>query len=871
MSSIRRLNVLGQMRLDAWMIRAIESGVAGDFDSLCGRAMCGTRSYVLKGFVPVYTGAVGNRASSLQLTVAGSIALHYNATDTGTVFHVPDDRPSELLASTNSRVTGSFTPSATNFVGIDLVSAPDDRTAALVAFWDPSSKTEFFRRVPTATTKDYQIYVSTTDFGATPTIAPVMKVVTDADNNVTSITDCRNLYFRLGSGGSDPDSLNVFVWDQDRKESATNPFRGGDRAIGDQKAWMDAVMTRLWELGGGERWSSSVSSANVKMVRSGTKFSNGEYFEWDGTHLHWRGLKFVFPNSTGWYNDVSNQTSDSSGLTNLASGECVYADLDFSANRTGGTAVSLVKGTTATLGDPMVPGSRYVVAWRSGSDVFCRDQPWAVGTSFAAATPTSPGVVKLSKTATDPADPVVLTNTERGAASGVVALDSSSRAEATGLGRSSGQGNGTISIGLDATRDQSVTLTADGGSGAGGALVVVDRKTYSSLAGGKTQVWKNGSFTAGHITNVGDLRLARWISNTGALTTEDQVTSFTTGSGFEDVIPLITGVGTVTPTGKTGGKQYDFRVKISTTGGRGAGQFQLSRDGGVSYGSAVTIDGSGVNTDSTSGLVLTFSNSTFNAGDVYGFRPRFTPQATYQDLGGRVRDIVDHNGFRAGRTSEFREEWMYGWSGVTSVPAGAGDRWTTTLAAGGSVTCNDANASFCSAYVEVGGTINSTEELILSLIRKPVRLEAHISTTWSWEMQVTSTSQTVQVGLRSGTTSSSNGAWFEKSGSNWSCKTYDGVTTNTGTTSYNTEGETGGSVARFQIELVGSSVGGGARTARFFINEELVYEHGSDLLVGPYTFVARTRSSANTNPCLIDLGPILGRWNRIDSATGVAL
>jgi len=874
MASIRRLNVLGQMRLDAPMIRAIESAAAGDLDSLCGRTMCGKRSFIVSGFVPTYTGAVGNRASSLQLVTAGSIALHYNATDAGTLFHVSDTRAAEVLNATNTRVKGSFTPSSTNYVGIDLVAAPDDSTTALAAFWDPTSSEEYFKQVPLAITKDYEIQISTTDFGATPALAPVMKVVTDADNNVTSLVDCRNLYFRLATGGTDPDSQNVHTWPQGRIEDGTNPFLGGDRSITDQKTWMDAVMTRLWELGGGERWFSAVSPANVKMVRSGTKFTNGEYFEWDGTNLHWRGLKFVFSNSTGWYNDVADQTSSSSGLTNLASGECVYLDVDFTTNRTGGTAVSLVKGTTATLGDPSVPGSRYVVAWRAGSDVFCRDQPWAVGTSFAAATTTSPGVVKLSKTATDPADPIVLTNTERGAASGVAALDSSSRTEATGIGRSSGQGNGTISIGLDATRDQSVTVTADGSSAAGGALVVVDRKTYSTLTGGVTQLWKNGSFTAGYLVNTGDLVMTRFVSGRSVMTTEDEVSTFSTGSGFETVIPITSGgLGTVAVTGKTGGKQYDFRVKISTTGGRGAGQFQLSRNGGVSYDSAVTIDASGVNTDSATGVVLTFSNNTFTAGDIYGFRPRFTPQAIYQDMDGRVRDVVDHHGFRAGRTSEFREEWLYDWSAEATIPAGAGDGWVAALATGGTVTTYDADARFCSAYCDVSGTINNTEQLILNLIRKPIRLEGHITSFFEWEMQVTSTSQTVQIGLRSGTAANSNGAWFEKTaaGSGWICKTYDGSSTSIGTTSFTTVGETGGSVGRFRIEMLGSSVGGGSRSARFFINEELAAEVVGGILVGPYTFVIRTASTANANPCLINVGPILGRWNRIDSAGGVAL
>ena len=214
---------------------------------------------------------------------------------------------------------------------------------------------------------------------------------------------------RGGSGGGASDELYAYPWAQGRVPINSGGFRGGDRAIASLKDWMDAAMTRLWEVAGGERWFSAVTPTNVKLTRSGALFTNGEHFEWDGTDLHWKGLKFVFPNSTGYYNAVADQTTNSAGLTDLADGECVYVDLDFSANRTGGTALVAAKATSALLGSPTVPGGRHVLAWRVGSSVYSRDQAWAVGTHFSPATTTSLGVVKLSGAPTDSANPFAAT------------------------------------------------------------------------------------------------------------------------------------------------------------------------------------------------------------------------------------------------------------------------------------------------------------------------------------------------------------------------------------------------------------------------------------------------------------------------------
>jgi hypothetical protein len=167
-------------------------------------------------------------------------------------------------------------------------------------------------------------------------------------------------------------------------------FTGGDKAILSQKDWADAVMTRLWEGNGGEHWYSATADRNVNMVTFGSPFSNGEYFSWNlGTQeLSFQGIRFVFDNSTGYYNDIVG------GTLVVLDGECIYVDLDRTQNA---TSLVVNKSALSTLSAGSPPGSRWILAWRKGSDIFTRGWRYPVGTLFTPATTTSQGVLKISR------------------------------------------------------------------------------------------------------------------------------------------------------------------------------------------------------------------------------------------------------------------------------------------------------------------------------------------------------------------------------------------------------------------------------------------------------------------------------------------
>lgn len=467
---IRQGNWLGQQRVDAPHIRAMESSVAADFDVLAGQMLAGAQPLVLKGLNIITTGAVGAQASSLQVRVAGALLMHMGASEAGTIFSVPASHADESLSSTNPNVSGSFTASQTNYVGLDLRREADDSTSDNVQFLEASTFKEVPKTVPLARTLNYRFVISTTDFASQPNVLPIAKVTTDANNNVSSVQDARHLLFRLGEGGDFPDTGSSYAWPGTRYENASGDvFAGGDKAIGSLKDWMNAIMSRLWEVGGGEYWYSATADRNVTMIWVGTPFATGENFLWAGGHLHWKGLKFVFDNSAGHYNDVKDQTANSTGLTDLADGECLYVDLDRTRDLSGGDALVPAKAALVTLGTPLIPGSRQIIAWRVGANVFTRNWRYAVGTTFTPATTTSTGVVRLNAT------PVSSTTPD------VAVVDSSNRVVATGLTRGV-IGVGTLAIGAGAN-DSQVTIGKTGAlTRVAGTFSVAEQAEFDSDA-----------------------------------------------------------------------------------------------------------------------------------------------------------------------------------------------------------------------------------------------------------------------------------------------------------------------------------------------------------------------------------------------------
>jgi hypothetical protein len=417
MSVLRQFNFLGQQRVDVPHLRSLESSIAADFDVVIGKVSAGEKPMVIRGFT-LSNFTPGTPAIAVQLNTADSILYNVNASESGTFLWVPVDRGVETLDSAqNPRVGGSFTAGQVNYIGLDLIRTADDSTTDIVQFLNADTLLEAPRSVPLGRTLDYRIVISTTPFSATPNLVPVAKIITDSVNLVAASTsavqDARNILFRLGNGGDSPNRFSSFSWAQNRSESisGTNIFTGGDKAITSQKDWMNAVMSRVWELGGGENWYSPTADRNVRLIRlppPAVFASTGDNLEFVGGNLHWQGLRIVFDNSNTagvYYNNVVDQTGNISGLTDLVSGECIYVDLDRKSNAT----LVPFKTTLQALSVSSNPGARLIIAWNVNGSCYVRDSSLAVNTSFQVATTTAVGAVRLNQVSGTPSAPTVAT------------------------------------------------------------------------------------------------------------------------------------------------------------------------------------------------------------------------------------------------------------------------------------------------------------------------------------------------------------------------------------------------------------------------------------------------------------------------------
>lgn len=392
----RQLNVKGQMRIDVPHLRLIESGVVYDFDTLAGGILAGKLPYVVTGFVPA-AWVVGAAASSLSLVTADSIFVNYQASENGSMLMVPGDRAPEQLSITNSRVSGNFTVSQTNYISLDLTRTEDATTSDVVHFIDPATGQGTPKIIPLGRTMDYQIHITTSPFSTNPQRCPVMIVETDASNNIVSVSDARPMMFRLAAGGDTPSALSKYAWPEGRNVGVgylaeSSNFTGGDKAIGDMKSWISAVEEMIWQINAGEYWYS-----NTQMTSTWFMPGSINDWTWNGTTLTWANpLTIVFTGSTAITNTIA------AGSINLIAGNAAYVDFN---RYTDGAALTVYQAPIQTMGgEPATPGIRYPFAWRlaAGSPAI-RNLPVPAGAAVVGiATTTTYGSVKLSTADANP-------------------------------------------------------------------------------------------------------------------------------------------------------------------------------------------------------------------------------------------------------------------------------------------------------------------------------------------------------------------------------------------------------------------------------------------------------------------------------------
>lgn len=267
MSSLNRGRYSSQQLLTIPQLRAIDAGVTTDLQALYQNLISGiTSSYIISGLTINITGSsFSSAASTLTINTANSLILATLSAQSGSLLPINGTTADSLNSALNPNIIGSFSANSTNYVSIDLIREADTNSSDTIFLWNATQLNTIKRQQYTNTILSYRIYISTVAPSANQLL--IAEVVTNSLGIPTTINDCRNLLFRLGTGGIAPNPFYTYPWPQGRNEnsfssssSAVNPFVGGDKSITSLQTWMAAVMTEIKLVKGSPFWYSTVGS-----------------------------------------------------------------------------------------------------------------------------------------------------------------------------------------------------------------------------------------------------------------------------------------------------------------------------------------------------------------------------------------------------------------------------------------------------------------------------------------------------------------------------------------------------------------------------------------------------------------------------------
>ncbi len=272
MAVLGRLVVSSGERTDLPDLLSIDSYSAGDWQFFMKTLVGEDTPYIIKGFDiinPVQS--IGTQSCSIDIADS---AMYYPGSSAGSFFYgLPAGNPNA------QPLVPELRKNATNYVYLTF--STENTSADTRAFWDPDANggagSEFTQEINTESVIIVQVNVST---GSFPDNTVPVAIVNVGPSVITSIEDARPMMFRLGSGGIAPNPNNRYAWralpsaPYERLEtpitltstSGQNPFEGGDKNIQSMKEWMDAVMTKLAELGGSQYWYADTSSYGLVSI-----------------------------------------------------------------------------------------------------------------------------------------------------------------------------------------------------------------------------------------------------------------------------------------------------------------------------------------------------------------------------------------------------------------------------------------------------------------------------------------------------------------------------------------------------------------------------------------------------------------------------
>lgn len=266
MAVLQRVALYPNERYDTPDARAMEAFGQNDWRFFLS-GFVSSKSYILSGFeITNYSNIFSN--SGIKLRQNNAVIMHPEATTQAAGFYVASGSEADALLQ--------LSPDATNFVEIDFETSsgsPDTR-----AFWDMGANggagAEYTDDVDTVI--NLELKVTSNVSGFTAGKIPLYKISTSPSGVALEVTDCRPLFFRLGTGGTSPTPENQFSWPTNAPDAGHSqletpitsngytafnaPFQGGDKNLKSFKDWMDAIMTSLMKLKGSPYWYSPAES-----------------------------------------------------------------------------------------------------------------------------------------------------------------------------------------------------------------------------------------------------------------------------------------------------------------------------------------------------------------------------------------------------------------------------------------------------------------------------------------------------------------------------------------------------------------------------------------------------------------------------------
>lgn len=336
MAVLGRVLLNSAERVDLPDLLSIDSYAAGDWKYFLQSMVGTTKPYVLYGFDVISPGtAIGLPTCSFR--VADSV-VYYPGSAAGPFYYgLPEGNPASAPLIPQLRTN------STNYVYLTL--GTFDTASDTRALWDPDRNGgaggEFTQDINTENVLQAQLNVST---GSFPVNTVPLAIITVDASAITSITDARDMFFRLGTGGIVPNPLSTYTFPElpasqyAREEpegtmsvfSDPNPFQGGDKNIKTMKNWMDVVMTKLKEIGGTTYWYEDTATYTLFKVfhdaLATTWKSKGAYTHSSSTPGQLSWSEDIYVKSTSSPRDLVVRASGGSPLQ-VGNEQVAYIDL----------------------------------------------------------------------------------------------------------------------------------------------------------------------------------------------------------------------------------------------------------------------------------------------------------------------------------------------------------------------------------------------------------------------------------------------------------------------------------------------------------------------------------------------------------------